>query len=141
MFWFAGLVGEEADPVLYEAGDNAAFSWKLPDTDITILTVAKDDFTQVLFFGSTSTNGGITMAKQYESRLEVLGLYTGSVRFNLKNVTPSDAGRYVCIAGLGDVQLSDCGQMLIIVGKEKPLEVCPFHQNLGNYRIMRTLKS
>lgn len=120
-----GLLGEEADPALHKAGANVLLTWSLPDIDIGTIrtfTIAKDAFNQPLFYGSTSpSKGNITKVKQYEERMEVLGLYARTVSFILKNVTALDAGHYICFAGLSDVKLTDCGQMLVII--DQPVDV------------------
>ncbi|KAK7487637.1 hypothetical protein BaRGS_00021187, partial [Batillaria attramentaria] len=116
------IAGEEAEPALHTAGENVYLSWKFPVTDAIVITVAKDRYTQALFYGSTQVDRTFTYF-QYKDRVQVLPLYTGSVSFTMKNVTSSDAGRYKCFEGpgLGDLQIPDCGQMLVIV--DRPEEV------------------
>ncbi|KAK7467741.1 hypothetical protein BaRGS_00037016, partial [Batillaria attramentaria] len=116
------LHGEEAEPALHTAGENVNLSWKLPVTDATVITVAKDNYTQTLFSGSTQEDR-ISTYSQYKDRVQVLPLYTGSVSFTMKNVTASDAGRYVCFVDVGDVKIPDCGQMLVIIDRPEEATV------------------
>lgn len=118
------MAGEWADPMLTKAGDDAVLRWNLPkDSQIQIITVALQTAAQpqALFTGSTMQANQITVLQLYVERIDVLdslSVGTGLVTFTLKAVNSNDAGRYICINGVGNEPvIPDCGQMLVIVGE------------------------
>ena len=117
------MTAELADPVLHKAGDDAVLRWSLPaDSKIHIITVALQTAAQpqALFTASTEEANLITVLQPYVGRIDVLDSLSVGIRlvtFTLTAANPSDAGRYICIDGLGNEPIiPDCGQMLVIVG-------------------------
>ncbi|XP_076438502.1 neural cell adhesion molecule 2-like [Babylonia areolata] len=121
-----GVKGEQAAPVLNRPGQKAALQWKLPPSNAAIITIALQTPTLPAVFYYYRRRRSIVIDDLYQGRVDVLDsldVGDGLVSFTLKNVTMADAGRYVCIDGFGDRPMDNCGQMLVVVGKPKDVEV------------------
>ncbi|KAL8568768.1 hypothetical protein ACOMHN_003173 [Nucella lapillus] len=122
------VAGEQAEPALFKPGTDAALRWSLPPSDASIITISRraKGVTQALFF-CFMRQKNISIVDAYKGRVDVLpglGVGDGLVAFTLKNVTPEDAGSYVCVNGVGETPvMEDCGQMLVVVGPPTDVRV------------------
>lgn len=113
---------------MFRPGTDAALHWNLPPSSASIITIGLQANGQVqAVFYCFMAQAKIQADPVYADRIDILeglGVGNGLVSFTLENVTVDDAGRYVCIDGVGvEPFIDDCGQVLVIVGKPTDVAV------------------